>query len=79
MCDEDWSLSDCTDVASARAATLVDLALNYEHVKDKAVRQKLLTAMDLLNEGIEQVVRPHKKAKPATLLPIKGGLGDPDD
>jgi hypothetical protein len=73
---DEWDLSEHPDLASARASVLRDIALNYEDVKDKAVGERMLKAMDLLNEGIERIIRPKAKGKPAALLPIKGGKDD---
>lgn len=69
--DEEWSLSDSVDPATARAGALLELAMNYDTTKDAGVRDRMLHAMDLLNEGIERIVRPRDKRKPAALLPLR--------
>ena len=76
MSDDEWALSDSTDPASARAGALVELALQYDSIKDAAVRERLLKAMDLLNEGIERIVRPAAKKGRPSLLPLRGGLDE---
>ena len=73
MSDEEWSPSD---YASTRAAALLDLAANYDEITNKEVRARMLRAMDLLNDGIERIVRPKAKQRAATLLPLKGGFDD---
>ena len=56
MCDDaDYGTSD---VASARAAALLEIAINIDAVRNVVARQRMLRAMELLNDGIERAVTP---------------------
>ena len=64
---------ECADYAAARASALLNIAISISDVRDRDARKAMLRAMDLLNEGIEQIVRPRVKQRPAPLLPLSGG------
>jgi hypothetical protein len=70
MCD-DVEAYGCGDVASERAAALLDIALNMDNVKNVAARKLMLRAMELLNDGIERAVTPQTPKRGPEVLPFR--------
>ena len=69
MCDDaDYGTSD---VASARAGALLDIALNVDNVHHVAARKHMLRAMELLNEGIERAIHPPGRRRGSEVLPLR--------
>ena len=59
-------MEDTPDAIAARALALLELATFYEGVKDNAIRERMLMAMDLLNESINNTIYPQGRKGPAT-------------
>ena len=68
MSDEDWASEYHPDPACDRALAICDLAINFDSVTDRKVREQMLRAMGLLNEGIEANIRPSNKKEGKTLV-----------
>ena len=60
MSEDEWD-AEVGDGIADRAMAVMSLGINADGIKDKAVKDRMLKAMDLVNDSISATIKPSKK------------------